>query len=154
MKKLLLAIAVLGISAGVYAKNAGEAGAATNPARNAQYLWVLNADAVAHEVGDIVVWKDGTYDGVEVSTTTSADSKLVAGIVAQATLPASDWGFIQVSGYHSAITIGVANSAGDCLGTSTTAEAAGVTTTAGACIATALEATTSSTTVKGMIKGL
>lgn len=152
MKRLLslLFVGMVG-AAPLMAGQSGEAGAATDPSRNAEYIWVLNADAVAHEIGDIVVFKDGTYDGVEVATTTSADNKLAAGIVARQDMPASGWGFVQVYGYHSAATIGVANAAGDCLGTSTTAEAATVTTTAGACIATALEATTSSTTVKVLI---
>lgn len=154
MKRLfsLLFIGMVG-AAPLMAGQSGSAGTATDPSRNAEYLWVLNADAVAHEIGDVVVFYDGTYDGIEVATTTSANSKLVAGIVALQDMPANGYGFVQVYGYHSGATIGVANSAGDCLGTSTTAEALGITTTVGACVATALEATTSSTTVKVLIHG-
>lgn len=133
----------------------------TDANRHRQLLWVYNSDDVAHENGDVVVWKDGSVaDGLEISTTTSAQNSLVAGVVAPATIAASSWGFIQTHGYHSAITIGVANSAGDCLTTSTTGEAAELLTLAIATttvtsqtsvFAVALEATTSSTTVKGFI---
>lgn len=147
---LVLALSVAGASAWAYQFGSGTMN--TDEERNQCLLRVLNADAVAHEAGDVLVWKDGTYDGLEVSTTTSANIRLIAGFVPYGyTLPASDWGWLQTCGYHPAITIAVANSAGDCLGTSTTAEATDVTTTAGACGAVALEATTSSTTVKGLI---
>ncbi len=114
-------------------------------------ITVKNVTASAVENGDVVLWKDGTIDGLEVEAAASANSKLVAGIVYPNTIAAGAWGTVMVYGYHPAITIGVANSAGDCLGASGTAEATAVTTTAGACVATALEATTSSTTVKGLV---
>ena len=135
----------------------------TDSTRHRQLLWAYNADSVAHENGDVVVWYDGTNDGLEFSTTTTANNGLVAGVVAPKTVAATSWGFIQTHGYHSAITIGVANSAGDALVTSTTGEAAGVYSVAQATgtasnqsntfgvLGVALEATTSSTTVKGFI---
>lgn len=140
-------------------------GAITDASRNRVLIRVLNSDAVAHEVGDVLVWKDSTYDGVNVATTTTANNGLVAGVVALDTLAASSEGWLQVSGYHSGVTIAVANAAGDSLVTSTTAEGATKYTIAmatgaaanQAAIATgvfgvALEATTSSTTVKALIR--
>ena len=164
-KKIVLFIATLGIvgllGSRVSAYQQGGAAGTTDAGRAVELLWVHNDDAVAHEAGDVVVWHDGSYDGIGVSTSVTANSSLVAGVVPYGyTLPASDWGFIQTHGYHPAITIAVANSAGDSLVTSTTAEAAGVATIAAATttvtaqvavFATALEATTSSTTVKGFI---
>lgn len=153
MKKVIGAVSALFLGAALFAgdvdlTNASEVADAT---KYNKLLRVYNADAVAHENGDVVVFQyDSTY-ALEVATTTSADSKLVAGIVYPKTMAANSWGTIMVYGYHPAITIGVANSSGDCLGTSTTAEATGVTTAQGACVAVALEATTSSTTVKGFV---
>lgn len=152
-KKLLSTLAiVLGLSVGLKADVwVGGAGAQTDVTRNNKLVWVYNSDTVAHENGDVVVWFDGTTDGLEVSTTTTANSKLVAGVVYPNTIEAQTWGSVMIYGYHPAVTIGVANAAGDCLGTSTTGEATGITTTADACVATALEATTSSTTVKAFV---
>jgi hypothetical protein len=154
MKKLLTALFALSVSAAAFAdQKVGPAAPYKLDATSHNLLvYVYNPDAVAHENGDVVVWYDGSLvDGLEVSTTTSASNKLVAGIVYPDTIAAQSWGTVMVYGYHPAINIGVANSAGDCLGTSTTAEVTGITTTAGACVATALEATTSSTTVKGFV---
>ena len=148
MKKLLMALGFALLAGSAHAAS-GQFGDPTDTLN--EYVTVLNADAVAHEVGDIVVWSD--LSTMTVSTTTSANLRNFAGVVAFKDLAANGKGLIQTFGYHSAISIGVANSSGDCLGTSTTAEVAGVTTTAGACIAVALEATTSSTTVKGLIRG-
>jgi hypothetical protein len=127
----------------------------TDPAGNAQFIWCHNLDAVDHGVGSVVVYSgtSAVLPGVDVSTTTSADSALVAGVVALNTLPASGYGWVQVAGYNSAIKVTVATSAGDILTTSTTAEkvkvnASGTTATS---VAMALEATTASTTVKGII---
>lgn len=130
---------------------------------NADCIWAYNSDNVAHEKGDVVVYFDGTNDGIEFSTTTTANNGLVMGVVANDTIAATSYGWIQKRGYHSGITIGVANSAGDSLVTSTTGEAAGVYSVAQATgtatgesqsfgvFAVALEATTSSTTVKGFL---
>lgn len=143
----------------------------TDPTDNVNFKWVYNSDAAAHEVGDVVCWYNGSTvdDGLEISTTVSANNPLVAGVVEPSDIAAHSWGFIRTSGYASKITIAVANSASDLLCTSTTAEAAGVfavsgsTTTTGTAatstdltnalgiFATALEATTSSTTCKGFI---
>ncbi len=103
---------------------ANPVGSQTDPAINAEYIMVINNDAVAHEVGDILVYVDSTYDGINVSSTTSAANSLVAGVVAIADLPASGAGLLQVSGYHSGVTVNVAVTAGDSLVTTTTGEAA------------------------------
>lgn len=152
MKKLL-AIALLFTNALAFADSkVGEAVIdRTDVKSHNMLIFVKNTSGSAVENGDVVAWKDGTIDGLEVTSTATANSKLVAGIVYPNTIADGAWGTVMVYGYHSAITIGVANSAGDCLGTSTSAEATGITTTAGACVATALEATTSSTTVKGLV---
>jgi hypothetical protein len=132
----------------------------TNPGRTTdtgnynKLLRVYNADTVAHENGDVVVWQyDATY-GIEITTDTVGSSTLVAGIVYPDTIPAASFGTIMVYGYHPAITVGVATSVGSILGTSTTGEACGVVTAVGSVVATALEATTSSTTVKGFVNAL
>ena len=97
----------------------------TDAGRNTIKLWVYNADNVAHENGDVVVWYDGTLaDGLEVSTTTTANNSLVAGVVYPDTISATAWGFIMVRGYHSAITTTGTVAAGDLLTTSTTGESA------------------------------
>lgn len=144
--------------------SAGEPGTATMSVH--RHIPVYNSDTDAKEVGDVVVWKDGSTfgDGMEITTTTTANNGLVAGVICEHTISGNGWGFVQTHGYHSGITIGVANSAGDSLVTSGTAEAAGVysvlqatgTQASGEArtfgvFAVALEATTSSTTVKGFI---
>lgn len=99
-------------------------GEATDTGRNRILLWVYNSDDVAHENGDVVVYKDGSLvDGLEISTTTTANNALVAGVVAPRTIAAATWGFIQTHGYHSAITCDTSVSAGDTLITSGTGEA-------------------------------
>lgn len=147
MKKFL---AALGLLLGAVMSHAGAAGKFGDPADTVnEYLYVLNGDAVDHGVGSVMVWSDAS--AVTVSTTTSADKKTYAGVVAFNTLPASGLGWIQVYGYHSAVKVGVATAAGDGIATSTTAGKAGVGTTAGAILGAFLEATTSSTTAKGFI---
>lgn len=95
----------------------------TDPVGNAEYIYVYNSDNVTHEVGDVVVYFDGTYDGVEISTTTTANNALVAGVVAIKDIPATSWGLVQVYGYHGTITTDGSVAAGDTLVTSTTGEA-------------------------------
>lgn len=117
-----------------------------------RYIVVENADAVAHEVGDIVVWSD--ISTMKVSTTTSASYGLVAGVVAFNDLPASGKGFIQTYGYHSGVTVSSATSVGSLLAASTTAESSAVVTSASsmAIIGAATAVTTSSTTVPAFIR--
>jgi hypothetical protein len=87
-----------------------------------------------------------------VKLTAAADSRLVAGVAIGA-ITAGEWGLIQTHGYHSAIKIEVANSAGDALSSGSAAGKSKVDNTAGFDnFAVALEATTSSTTVKGFIR--
>lgn len=141
----------------------GGASQETDAARNQVLLRVYNADLVEHTEGTVVVWKDGTYDGLEVSTTATANSGLVAGVVPDGyTLPAADWGFIQTRGYHPAIKVQESTTAGYTLVTSTTGEKAGIYTVAQSTgtaatearvngqFGVALEASTSGT-VKGFI---
>ncbi len=162
MKKFLLGlIAVAGLASLAFAETPS-IGLNTDAGRNSTYLSVYNSDNVDHEAGSVLVYKDGTYDGVEVSSTTSAANPLVAGAVPYGeTLLATSWGRVQVTGYHPAVLIAVANSAGDSLVTSTTGEKATTLTLAiatttvsaqQAVFGTAFEATTSSTNVKCIIK--
>lgn len=164
IKKIGFLLALMSIASSAHARFSNPALANTDEERNAVYEWVYNSDDVAHEAGDVVVYKDGTYDGVEISTTTTANNALVAGVVAYGeTCAATSWCKIQVAGYHPAVTISVANSARDALVTSTTGEGAGVYSVAQATgtltgesasfgvFAVALEATTSSTTVKAFL---
>lgn len=164
MFKALLFAMAFGSGVSAFAAN-NPVISSTDYRRNAEYIRVYNEDAVAHEAGDVLIYvvpASATYDGLSVSTTSTAAVPRVAGVVPVGeTLRASSWGRLQVYGYHPAITIAVANSAGDALVTSTTAEAAGVytlatsTSTVGAdfgVFGVALEATTSSTTVAGLIK--
>ncbi len=137
---------------------------ATQGESTAEFISVYNADDVTHEVGDVVVFAaNSTYD-LAITTTTTANNGLVAGVIAGQDCAAATFCRVQVAGYHGGVTIGVANSAGDSLVTSTTGEAAGVysvvqaTGIAGSNQATtfgvfgvALEATTSSTTVKAWL---
>lgn len=159
----VMAFSIAGLSAWAYQFGSGSMN--TDEERHRQVLWVYNADNVAHEDGDVVVWTDGSLaDGLEISTTSTANNGLVAG-VCLGDIPANSWGWLLTRGYHDSITIGVANSAGDALVTSSTAEAAGVYSVAQATgtssnqsntwgvFAVALEATTSSTTVKGIVVG-
>lgn len=95
----------------------------TDAGRHAQLLWVRNADNVAHEDGDVVVWTDGSVaDGLEISTTTTGNNGLVAGVVAQTSIAAGEWGFIQTHGYHGSIQVTGTVAAGDSLVTSSTGE--------------------------------
>lgn len=143
----------------VHATESNPVMAQTDYRRNANYIRVYNEDDVAHEAGDVLIYvlpASATYDGLSVSTTTSASVGRVAGVVPVGeTLKASSWGRLQTYGYHPAVTIAVANSEGAELITSSTGEAAGVYSSGaehGIVFATALEATTSSTTVKALIK--
>lgn len=138
---------------------------ATSPYGTAEYATVLNGDNVAHEIGDVVVFATDTTYGIKVTTTTTANNGLVAGVIAQHDCAANSLCVVQTRGYHSGVTIGVANSAGDSLVTSTTGEATSVYTIAQATgtaanqavisgvFAVALETTTSSTTVKAYLFG-
>jgi hypothetical protein len=127
-------------------------------------LYVYNADAVAHSTGTLMVYQaGGTYPGLSVSTTVTANNGLVAGVVVQNQIAANGWGYIKTKGY-AVVNIAVANTAGDALVTSTTAGSAGVYSVAQAtgtsanqsniigAFATALETTTSSTSVKCILR--
>lgn len=128
LKKMLfsplfvLAVSLAGLSVGAYQFGGGSVN--TDEERNQIKIQVYNTDNVAHEVGDVLVWKDGSIsDGVEVSSTTTANNSLVAGVVVDNTIAATSWGWIQTSGYHGSITVTGTVTAGDLLTTSTTGEA-------------------------------
>jgi hypothetical protein len=126
----------------------------TDAGRHAQLLWVRNSESsTAFANGDVIAWYDGTVaDGLETKLVAAADSRTVAGVAIGA-VAAGSWGFIQTHGYHSAIKIEVANSAFDALSSGSAAGKAKVDNTAGMDnFGIALEATTSSTTVKGFIR--
>ena len=132
-----------------------------DPTSTADYLWVYNADNVSHSTGSVVaVVTNATY-GIAIATVSTAQSATVAGVVAPDACAATSMCFIQIYGYNSGVKIGVANSLGDLLVTSTTGEKAGIYSVASATgtanlndgiFAVALEATTSSTTVKAFIR--
>ncbi len=123
LKKLSLFVAILGLAGVAEARMASGDKVLTSGGRNAEYLEVYNEDNVAHEVGDVVVYKDGSYDGVSISTTASRNNALVAGVVAFKDIPAASWGIIQIAGYNSTVTCDTSVSAGDSLITSATGEA-------------------------------
>jgi hypothetical protein len=163
LKTGLVAFVVL-VPVLAFARLQNPIGSATDPAINAEYINVRNADNVTHEVGTVVVFKaNATYPGVDITTTTTANNSRVAGVIANYDCAASASCLVQVSGYHSAVFVGVATSTGDALVTSTTGEYASVYTLAQATgtasgeatsrgvFGIALETTTSSTTVKALI---
>lgn len=150
---LALTLGIVGSAVSVKAFQASGASGRDDAARHAEYLWVRNSEAsTALANGDVVEWYDGTtVDGLEVKLGSTGDQKLVAGVAIGA-VAAGEWGFIQVRGYHSAIKIATANSAGDGLSIGATSGKAKSDNTAGMDnFGVALEATTSSTTVKGFI---
>ncbi len=123
--------------------------------RHRELLWVYNAEAsTALANGDTCQWFDGTLaDGLEVKIGATEDSNLFAGVSIGA-IPATTWGFIQTRGYHSAVKIEVSNSAADALSIGAADGKSKVSATAGMRqFGVALEATTSSTTVKAIIRG-
>lgn len=123
-KKLVLVAAFLGLTGVVHANQGSGDMTLTSGGRNAEYLRVYNGDAYqTREIGDVVVYVDGTYDGVEIGTTTTVNNALVAGVVAHADIAPLTWGWIQVAGYNDDIACDTAVAAGDSLITSGTAEA-------------------------------
>lgn len=126
----------------------------TDANRHRQLLWVYNAEAsTALANGDVVQWYDGTVaDGLEVKLAADEDTNLVAGVSIGA-IPAVSWGLIQTHGYHAAIKVETATTAADALSVGSADGKAKTSSTAGLRqFASALEATTSSTTVKGFIR--
>lgn len=94
----------------------------TDLQRSAVYEDVYNADNVAHEAGDVVVWYSTVTYGLEISSTIVANNSLVAGVVAfGTTCAAASQCKIQIAGYHPAVTVGTV-SAGNALVTGTTGE--------------------------------
>jgi hypothetical protein len=86
---------------------------------------VYNEDAVAHEVGDVVVYVSTATNGVtglSISTTSTASDSLAAGIVGPKDCPASSWCQIQVRGYVGTINFSGTATQGQAFMTSSTAE--------------------------------
>ena len=86
----------------------------------------------------IVVWDVGNDDGVTVTTTTTSGDSTVAGIISVAALTQDtvsntaaqdvgkdNWTWLQTYGYAQVRVLGRINTAGDAMGTSTTADEAG-----------------------------
>lgn len=97
-------------------------GLATNSEINARYIQVRNSDNVTHEVGDVVVYVDGTNDGIDITTTTTANNALVAGVVAVKDIAAGAYGLVQVYGLNTSVATDGNVTAGQALVTSTTGE--------------------------------
>lgn len=113
---LFLLAGVFGVSMftqSSYATSGGNIGPNDANKRNSNWLWVYNTDNVAHEPGDVVVWKDGDHDGLDIATTTSYANMLVAGVVVGSTISATSWGFIQTHGYCPLVNLSSAVAAGD-----------------------------------------
>lgn len=106
----------------VHARSGSGDATETSGGRNVVKEWVYNSDANDHAAGAVVIYTSGggTYPGVSVTTTTSANSGLVAGVVVDRTLPGNGWGFIQVTGYCATVNVDFDVTAGDTLVTSTT----------------------------------
>lgn len=116
-------VAGLGSYMAIQAGLSNPIGAQTDPAVNNVYMQVYNADNVTHEVGDVVVWYDGSLtDGIEITTTTTANNSLVAGVVDIKDISATSYGLILVSGYTDDLATDTNVAAGDNLVTSTTGE--------------------------------
>ena len=93
---------------------------------NRIYTTVVNNSAAALTSGTVVVWDSSGADstlGAYVTTTTTADSNLVAGVVVSDSILASGVGTIQVYGPRQALyadsTDGATDTAGTAVGTST-----------------------------------
>lgn len=150
MKKLLLSVSLALLAGSAIAAPAGKFGDPVDTLN--KYVFVENADATAHEVGDLVIWSD--ISTMKISTTSTGGNKLVAGVVAFNDIPASGKGLIQTYGYHSAVTVASATAIGDLLGASNTPESSAVS-NAGlpmAVFGVATAVTTSSTTVGCFIR--
>lgn len=155
---------IVGTAISLHAAYGNSVMSVTDGESTAEYVDAYNADNVTHEIGDVVVYAAGSTYDLQITTTTTGNNGLVAGVIAGYDCEAGRICRVQVRGYHPAVTIAVANAAGDSLVTSTTGEAAGVysiaqsTGIAGSnqaqtfgVFGVALEATTSSTTVKAFL---
>ena len=101
-------------------------GSLTDAQNDSDDKFVYNQDQVSHGVGSVMTYvtTSPTYTGLSVSTTTTANNSLVAGVVIGNTCPASSWCYIRTFGYYPAVKVAVATSAGNLLTPSTTAESA------------------------------
>lgn len=124
LRKLLCVTAFLGLAGlSVAYAQPGGINDLTNAHRDIQIKRVYNQDAVTHATGTVVVYvgyPTATYPGLSVSTTNTPYDGAFAGVVYGKTLPASDWGYIQIQGYNPAVYIGSATAMGDRLWTSAT----------------------------------
>lgn len=118
------------------------------------YVRVKNGSAQALANGDVVIWDATDDDGITVDVTTSAGSKLVAGVIVDS-IAIGGYGRMQVWGYHPAVkvdggTTDVADAA--LIGTGEPAGYAYTTTTLGTVLGVMLEAKASQGTAKVFIK--
>lgn len=124
--------------------------------QDAVYVRVKNNSGSTLTNGDVVIWDPTDNDGISVTTTTTASSTRVAGVIAE-TIPAGGYGKMQVYGYHPAVKVDGGTTdvaANSVLGTGSAARYAFTTTTAGATLGVALEAVTTLGTGKVFIKCL
>lgn len=118
------------------------------------YVRVKNGSAQALANGDVVVWDSTEKDGISVNVTTSADSKLIAGVILES-IAVGEYGKMQIWGYHSAVKVdgGTTNVAdGALVGSGGAAGYAYTTTTLGAVLGVMLEAEEAQGTAKVFIK--
>lgn len=118
------------------------------------YVRVKNGSAQALVNGDVVVWDSTDDDGISVDVTTSADSKLIAGVIVES-IPVGEYGKMQIWGYHSAVKVdgGTTDVAdGALVGSGSAAGYAYTTTTLGAVLGVMLEAEATQGTAKVFIK--
>lgn len=115
------------------------------------FRWLRNLTGGALANGDVVVYEYTTYqDGATVTTSTTADDVMVAGVAAEA-IPDGNCGWVQVFGTHPAVKIKGdtdATTAGAGVGQSGTAKKAG----GGSGLGVALESIAADSTGKVFIR--
>ena len=112
----------------------------TDPPTITMQVCNTSGTGVTLAAGDVVVWDISTDAnfGVDVTTTTTADIAYVAGVIDQ-TIAYNAYGRMIVYGYCSHVHVAGTVTAGDNIGTSTTAGKGATTTTANVTYATAME---------------
>lgn len=117
---------------------------------------VKNGSGGALANGDVVIWDATADDGITVTTTATAGSNAVAGVIVDS-IADGEYGRMQIYGYHSAVKVdgGTTDVAADTLiGTGGTAKYAYTTTGVGTVLGRTLAAATSATTAKVFVKCL
>jgi hypothetical protein len=138
MRKFYIALlAALAVCAGVGSAHAGiQIGSDDQSSANRIITTVYNDSGATLQSGAVVVWDTGSGDPVDsamgtwVTTTTSADSTLVAGVVSSNSIPDQQLGEIIVYGpayaLWAATTDGATDTAGTAIGTTTVAGQFGI----------------------------